>query len=216
MYPFVNIHTHSISGNESSIVNLDYNDQTTDNIRYSFGLHPWHIGKINEQEVINKLENYCSTQSIVAVGEIGLDRSISTELELQKHFFTIQLNIAKQFSLPVIIHAVKANSDLLHIRKQQADSTTWILHGFKGSIQDANKFIDKNCYISFGGNLLSNSKLQALIKQLPIDRIFFETDDSNISIVDVYNKAATILQIDESMLKQQIYSNLKQVFKSNE
>ncbi len=215
MYPFVNIHTHRIVSNEQAIVNLNYNDKPLDNILYSFGLHPWHIGNVNEQAIINKLESYCASRQIIAVGEIGLDRSISASLELQKHFFVKQLNIAKKYAMPVIIHGVRANADLLQILKEYGNSNSWILHGFKGSLQDANQFINKNCYISFGSNLLINSKLQILMQQIPIDRIFLETDDANTLILDIYNKAATILQVDESNLKQQVYSNFIQVFKSD-
>ncbi len=216
MYPFVNIHTHRIAANEQAIVNLNYDDKPVDNILYSFGLHPWHIGNVDEQAIINKLESYCSSMQIIAVGEIGLDRSISTSLELQKHFFVKQLNIAKKYAMPVIIHGVRANADLLQILKEYGNSNSWILHGFRGSIQDANQFINKNCYISFGSNLLISSKLQLLMQQISVDKIFLETDDVSVLISDVYSKAASVLQIDKSKLKQQVYSNFKQVFKSNE
>ncbi len=212
MLPFINIHTHKIVRNELAIVNLNYDGQIVENISYSFGLHPWDIGKVVENEIVAKVENYCKSKKIVAIGEIGLDRAIETELDLQKRCFINQLEIAAKYKLPVIIHAVRSNADLLQIRKQQRNSPAWILHGFRGSVQDANQFINKNCYLSFGEALLHNKKLQKVLQQINIGNIFLETDNSNISISEVYSKAANLLNINLEDLKQQLYSNFIKVF----
>ncbi len=216
MYPFINIHTHKISPAELSIVNLKHDDIILDNKCYSFGIHPWEIGKIDEPKHIEILNTLCGEKKIIAVGEIGLDRAIKTSLELQKTVFTQQLDIAGKHGLPVIIHGVRANSDLLQVRKNQKAITTWIIHGFKGRYQDALQLMNKQCFISIGASLLTNSKMQKLIKQLPINSIFFETDDANISIEKVYSKASELLNLDISKLKEQIYSNFKKVFLEND
>ncbi len=212
MLPFINIHTHKIARNELSIVNLNYDEKIVENISYSFGLHPWDIGKVSENEVVEKLENYSKSKKIVAIGEIGLDRAIETVLDLQKKYFIDQLEIAEKYKLPVIIHAVRSNADLLQIRKQQRNSSAWILHGFRGSSQDARQFINKNCYLSFGEALLYNKKLQKVLQQINIGNIFLETDNSSILISEVYNKAANLLNINLEDLKQQLYSNFIKVF----
>ncbi len=209
---FINIHTHSINVGELSVVNLDYNDNLQEGIKYSYGLHPWDVGKVDENKVIKYLDYLCANNMIIAVGEIGIDRAISTDINLQKEYFVKQLQIAEKYNLPVIVHAVKANSDLLQIKKQQANSGKWILHAFKGSLQDATQLINKQCLISFGKRIENDKKLQFVLKNIPIEKVFFETDNSDIKIDSVYNFAAQILGINIVELQKQIYLNFKKVF----
>ncbi len=197
-------------------MNLEYNDSLHDNVAYSYGLHPWDINKVAENEVITRLEYLCKSKQIIAVGEIGIDRAIDTEPELQKHYFIKQANIADKYNMPIIVHAVKANSDLLQIKKQSKKNNKWILHAFNGSIQDAMQLINKQCFISFGERLAGSKKLQILLRNIPIEKVFFETDNSNITINQVYDTASQILGIGIDDLREQIFFNFKKVFKIDE
>ncbi len=212
MVPFVNIHTHRIKEHELSIVNMSFDDKLNENVYYSFGIHPWYIGKIDELEYLKKLNNLCAKKKIIAIGEIGIDKAIETSLNKQKEIFFKQLDFAQIYKLPVIIHNVRANSNFLQIRKTQKNQTPWILHGFVGSTQDAIQFVNKHCFISFGKYLFTSKKLQLVINQIPLENIFFETDDSDISIEEIYKEASQLLKINIENLKKRIYSNFNIVF----
>lgn len=212
MPEFINIHTHKPSKEGISIFNVPLSGAWPEHQYMSFGLHPWEIGKVDENQVLEKLKTLCQEKKIVAVGEIGLDRAINRPLEIQKEIFIKQLEIANEFSLPVIIHSVRANSDLLQIKKGQKIETPWIFHGFKGSLQEACQLIDKQCFLSFGTALLRHKKTQDVLKNIPLEKVFFETDDADEKITTIYEKSAEILDICTAELKGEIYSNFISVF----
>ena len=213
MADYVNIHTHKNSADAIEVVNLSGSNGGACGRYFSFGLHPWDIGKLDEEGLIAKLERLCKEKKVIAVGEIGLDRVIKTSIEKQKGYFLKQVEIANTCSLPVIIHSVRSNSDLLQIKKSLKSSTPWIFHGFKGNIQEVSQLIDKECLLSFGKSILQNEKVQEVLKSISLDSVFFETDDSDEKISTIYEKAAEILDICNQELKEKIYSNFIRIFK---
>ena len=119
MYKFVNIHTHKESELGISIFNAPLLEAWSSYKYLSFGLHPWEIEKVPCEEYYSLIRKICKRELLVAIGEIGLDRAISTPLEIQKEVFIRQLEIAEEYKLPVIIHSVRTNSDLLQIKRKQ-------------------------------------------------------------------------------------------------
>lgn len=212
MSKFINIHTHQSKTNGIEIINAPARDNWLPGKLYSYGLHPWDIDKLDEEKEINKLETLCEKKKIVAVGEIGLDRVIDTPLDKQKEVFLRQLGIAERYSFPVILHSVKTNSDLLSIRKKRKKAGVWIFHGFRGSEQEALQLTDNECCLSFGKAILDNQKNQEVLMQVPLEKVFFETDDSDEEIENIYQKAAEILQISIGELTGKIYSNFIKIF----
>jgi TatD DNase family protein len=213
MPKFINIHTHQPSKEGISIFNMSLSEVWSNHQYASFGFHPWEIGKMNENEVLKKLKALCLEKKIIAVGEIGLDRAINTPLEIQKEIFIKQLELANEFSLPVIIHSVRSNSDLLQIKKRQKSEIPWIFHGFRGSQQEALQLVDKQCFLSFGKAVLHHKNTQEVLKNVALDFVFLETDDSDEKITTIYEKAAEILDICIDDLKEKLHSNFIKVFK---
>ncbi len=212
MVPFINIHTHKPDSEHLSILNVIFNSIWPENKYYSCGIHPWKIDKSLIDSNLEQLINYCEQKKLLAIGEIGLDRTIQTPIETQKEVFIKQVQIANQYNLPIIIHCVKAWSDLLSIRKNTKKSTPWIFHGYTGNLQTANQLINAGCYFSFGSKLLVNHKVQAIFKQVPINHIFLETDDSDTKIEDIYQKAAELYDICIEELKSNLYQNFITIF----
>jgi TatD DNase family protein len=105
---------------------------------------------------------------------------------------------------------VRAYSDFLQILKQFKH--TYIFHGFNANHTIAKNLITHNAYLSFGNELLKNTKLQQTFKQLPLNKIFFETDDSSINVKDIYIFAAKLLNVELLKLQEHIQSNFKEVF----
>ena len=212
MIPYIDIHTHvKASKNNIAIYNLGRSEKS--GMKYcSYGIHPWNLEKDTVEDQLKLLQSYCKKGSIIAVGEIGIDRAIKTSLELQLDIFKRQLLIAELHNLPVIIHCVKAWADMLEIRKQSDNKLPWIFHGFNSNEQVALKLIDKGCYLSFGHKLLSNKKIQNVFVSIPIERLFLETDSADEKIENIYKKAAELRHICIDYLKEQIHKNFNNIF----
>ena len=89
-----------------------------------------------------------------------------------------------------------------------------IVHGFNNNEQIAKELIKNGFYLSFGKALLQeNSNATKAIQLSSIDSIFLETDDADISIKAIFEVASKLLNIEEPLLVQHIYSNFKKVFK---
>ena len=211
MPQFINIHTHKSENEGISILNINSYSRTDGNY-LSYGIHPWDIGKIDEQLYLSQLETLCIQKKIIAIGEIGLDRSIQTKLSSQKEVLFKQLDLAAKYQMPVILHSVKTNYDLLAIKKQSKSNLDWIFHGFRGSEQEALQLIKNQCYLSFGKALMYDKKNQHVLKNVPLDWVFFETDNSDEKIENIYQKAAEIIPIFVDDLKEKIFSNFIKVF----
>ncbi len=206
MYQYIDVHTHkTASENIFEIINSKNIEEKG---YFSVGIHPWRIG--TSEPDYSKIYELANKPNILAIGEIGIDRSINTNIELQKQVFLKQLQLAKEINLPVIIHCVRAYSDFQQIINSYP--YTYIFHGFNANLTIANYFISNGGYLSFGKQLLTNKKLQNAFKELSVYNIFFETDENDISIKDIYIFAAKLLNISLSELQEMIQSNFKKVF----
>jgi len=210
----INIHTHNIAKSEYAIFNLSVGIKgyNTTNSFFSLGIHPWHINKKIISFLWDEFLFYTNNKNCIAIGEIGFDTFSKASLELQKYIFIKQASFAENNDLPIIIHCVKSYDKILQMRKI-FNKTPWIIHDFTGNIELALQLIKKNIYISLGKNFLKKtSKIQKILPLLPTDKIFFETDNSILSIDTIYKKAEKILRIDEKDLEIIVLNNFKTVF----
>lgn len=151
--------------------------QQNDMLSVALGLHPVFIEQHQESD-LDLLDTQLGLAEVVAVGEIGLDYFIKTlDKKQQIYFFAQQLELAKKYSLPVILHVRKAHDEVLQMLKK-ITVKGGIVHAFNGSIQHARKYIELGFKLGFGGTLTYENahKIHALAKQLPIDSIVLETD----------------------------------------
>ncbi|GAF03522.1 TatD family hydrolase [Saccharicrinis fermentans] len=217
---FFDCHTHHYSvGDHVSVINYDPGDPIFRTVRLpicSCGIHPWYIHAYKIDNDLAQIESLCLHQKIVAIGECGLDKN-TDDLELQKCVFERQIRLSERYELPLIIHSVKTHHIISEIRKRSKSKQPWIVHGYKGSIEMAQQFVKQNIFISFGENLLSHGhKFEMLLQQVNMDFVLFESDDSHISIVDVYEQAARLLCLDVRWLEKKIEMNFNTVFGCNE
>jgi len=215
---FVNIHTHR-DAKDGSIqlinhpVQKDFPEKP--NAIYSVGLHPWDLEKLDMEKMLQQLAHLSENKNVLAIGECGLDRAIDTDFEFQKRIFRQQIELAEKKGKPLILHVVKSYPDLIHIRKNFPTPTPWILHGFNGNLQTARQLIDHDLYFSFGPQLLkSHQKLLESIRQIPTEKLFFETDDSSEKIETIYNFAAPILGLTVDKLKEMVFNNYQRIFEN--
>ena len=173
-------------GNVSHIINVSYDmDSSYKTVKlcdkYDFcygavGVHPHDADSVTNKDydVLRKLSQH---KKIVAIGETGLDYYYdNSEREKQKEEFANHLDLAKELSLPVIIHEREAVKDALDI--VLAKSNTGVFHCYSGSVETAKILLNKGYYISFAGPVtFKNAKhVKEVAKYVPKDRFLIETD----------------------------------------
>jgi len=189
--------------------NLNYIDEKSGNY-FSIGIHPKDISNITAS-CLKLVDKHLAKPNVLAIGEIGLDK-LYPDYEKQKTLFKSLIRISDNHCKPVIIHSVKASSDILHYRKNHIKNP-WIIHGFRGKWKLCKQFLNSNCHVSFGAYLATaTSNFTEVIKKVPLDHIFFETDDSNIKISDIYKEFAKIRNISLNLLKVQVTENIIRTF----
>lgn len=208
----INLHTHHPCSNAKdvlSIVNCYPMDNSFNFPFYSIGIHPWFIDEKNIKKHLNQLRNHLNFTNCLALGECGLDKKIDISMECQKKVFIAQLLLAEEFKKPVILHCVSAFQEILEIKKVYKIKVPMLIHGFSKKLELAKSLIQHGFYLSFGKHLLVNNQLEEVLKSVPVSRIFLETDASEISIENIYNKAEEILKVN---IQEQIEENFKNIF----
>ncbi len=218
---FIDIHTHQLSiTNKESVYNIfvqEYNLSDYSEKKYcSIGLHPYHLSlpiaiDYCLQEILpNALQ---ASKNIIAIGETGLDRVITTDFELQKAVFQRHIQLAEQLQKPLIIHCVRAYSDMLAILKKEKPQQKWIFHGFQANEVQLKEFLRySNTYFSFGAALLHRPAVQKLFQLTPLERCFLETDDKDLPIEAIYVQAAVLKNCELTILKENIFNNFTTIF----
>lgn len=145
------------------------------NIYACIGLHPEDLVKD-----YTKLEKYIvdnsNNKKLVAIGEIGLDYYYTKENKQEQiELFEYQLSLAEKYGLPVVVHSREATLDTINSLKKF--KVKGAIHCFSGSLETANILINMGFYIGIGGVMtFKNSKIDTIIKEIPLDRIILETD----------------------------------------
>ena len=215
--PYVDIHTHhlqSVSKEIIKVFNYFPGQEIYDVQLGSIGLHPWYINENYADEIKALEKTFQQHQNLIAIGEIGLDKVTKVDFELQKEVFQLQLDIAEKFNIPVIIHCVKAYSELLSIRKKKKNPTPWIFQGYNSSADMALKIAETGAFLSFGEFIFrENTKAFEAFKAVPVDHLFLETDEQMLYDIDeIYSRAAELKGMDETHLKEQLYENYNTIF----
>lgn len=146
----------------------------------ALGLHPIVVEHHDEQSLA-QLESALAAKpdKLVAVGEIGLDLyRENPQFERQQYLLDAQLQLAKRHDLPVILHSRRTHDKLAVHLKRHALARTGVVHGFSGSLQQAERFIQLGYKIGVGGTITypRASKTRAVMAQLPLDALLLETD----------------------------------------
>jgi Mg-dependent DNase len=174
--------------------------------RFSLGIHPWTAKEQLLSENLRFIEENAVYDCIKAIGECGLDKLTATDWELQMRAFRSQAVIGEKVQKPLIIHCVKAQDELLAIKKEIEPKQAWIFHGFRGKPQQMEQLIDHGLYLSFGP--LYNEET---LRQTPLDRFFLDTDNKDATIRQVYKLVAETLQMNEEELIRRMEENYNKV-----
>jgi TatD DNase family protein len=209
----VNLHTHfKLPGNQKGLLNhpVQMVFHPEPDQYYSAGLHPWYLNESMNKEWLSDLEKLATHPQVLAIGECGLDRSIEISPEQQKTSFLKQVEIAEYFHKPLILHAVRTYSDLLQVKKARSGTVSWILHGYTGNPETTRQLIDQDFYFSFGAALLRNQeKLNQSLHEIPLNRLFFETDETIVPIESIYIFASSVIGLSLTELEEIISRNFR-------
>ena len=213
---FINIHTHSISGNSNvlEIVNQYPNSFKETENYFSIGIHPWYINEDSWKEELKIIEAKLQLKNCLALGECGLDKRRETPLEFQMEVFESQLLLAEKHKMPVIIHCVAAFQELIALKQKLKITIPLVIHGFSKSQELADQLVKQGFYISFGKYLIKNPELESVFLSIPNDRFFLETDTIEEEIEQVYDLAAKYKKIDVVTLQQIVTKNFNTVFEN--
>jgi TatD DNase family protein len=161
---------------------------------YGLGIHPMCTPRAGDADLAalhDALARQRDDPRLVAVGEIGLDHFVpGLDRAKQERFYVAQLELAKAFGLPVLVHVRRSADSLLkHLRRIRVQG---IAHAFNGSEQQAGVFIDLGFKLGFGGAMTFDRALQIrrLAQAVPDDAIVLETDSPDIPPHWLYRTAA--------------------------
>lgn len=162
---------------------------------YALGIHPLYTGRAGDGDVAlleEMLAQHHTDPRLVAIGEIGLDYFVpGLDPGRQERFYRAQLQLARRFDLPVILH-VRRSADKLLKGLREIPVQGGIAHAFNGSLQQAQMFIDMGFKLGFGGAMTYDRALQLrrLAAALPLDALVLETDAPDIPPHWLYTPAA--------------------------
>ena len=149
-----------------------------DYIYAAVGSHPDVADEVNE-EVIAEYRQLClNNPKVKAIGEIGLDYHYEDiPRDIQMKAFRMQMELARELKLPVIVHERDAHEDGMAVVRDFSD-VTGVFHCYSGSAEMARQLVDKGWYIGFTGVLTFKNARKAVevAASIPLDRIVLETD----------------------------------------
>jgi len=143
----------------------------------AYGLHPMFLDR-HEPEHLGQLRTWLERENPVAVGECGLDFHVSgLDPDAQRAYFKGQLELAREFDLPVIVHARRALDDVLAAIRRSGVSRG-VVHSFSGSLQQAERLWDLGFSLGIGGPVTHERarRLRGIVAAMPIEFLLLETD----------------------------------------
>ncbi|TMP52299.1 hydrolase [Pseudoalteromonas sp. S201] len=192
------------------------------------GLHPYFLEQ-HQQSHLESLFNFAKANKtqLVAIGECGLDRSISN-LEKQTFLFEQQIALANELDLPLIVHHRQSHDLIAQSFKRCRPKNGGVLHAFSGSIQQAHYYIKQGFKLGVGGVITYGraAKTRAVIAKLEPQHLVLETDSPSMPLSGYQGEINTPLHIpnvfdalyglkpnsDKFQLAEQLYDSCSDVF----
>lgn len=205
-----NAHTHHFREGEIGIVQLSKHDNSVLPPYFSVGIHPENAASILTDEfdwIIEMIQH----PGCLALGEIGLDTRY-TNTQTQEKSYILQLEIAKKYNKPVILHCVNSWERCKFLHQKHAATTPLIFHGFNKTriIKQVLEYVPS--VISLGSSLQTNKSLQDTVQQIPLNRILLETDNQPDELKENYRLLAELKNISLQTLINELSQNAKHIF----
>ena len=199
-----------------------------DNMFLMMGLHPTHV-KDNYLEELEHVKEQLASRKFVAIGEIGIDLFWDqSRLKEQQDMFRSQIQLAKQYELPIVIHCRDAFDEVFEILEEEKGPDLFgIFHCFTGTLEQAQLAISYNMKLGIGGVVtFKNGKIDQFLNQIDLTHIVLETDAPYLSpvpyrgkrnessyILNVLEKLSDIYGVSNDYIAEITTKNSKSVFK---
>jgi TatD DNase family protein len=160
--------------------------ESHDGVYFALGCHPFFLHS-NSLESLMDLNDRLKDRPAhcVAIGECGLDSMITVSQALQERCFDIQIELAMQYQLPLIIHSRKSHSRVIAMLKQRKYQGSGVIHAFSGSYEQAIQFIDLGFKLGVGGVITypRANKTRNAIARVALEDLVLETDAPDMPIL---------------------------------
>ena len=188
----------------------------TNGLYATVGFHPHHCRNLLEntnkqisvsqqiQNIKAELIKLVKNKKVVAIGESGLDyfvyqrtkyknAEITSELKkTQKELFGMQIQLAKEINLPMIIHNREAGEEILdtidHFCKIDGHYPRGMFHCISGNKNYLAKVLEMGFYIGVDGNITYNEKIKGLARLIPLNKLLIETDSPYLTPEPIRSK----------------------------
>jgi len=152
---------------------------------FSVGLHPWWLDSAKGHDWEGSLVELLQDPKCVALGECGLDKLIDTPMAEQEQYLVRQLDLARDWNKPVILHCVKAHNSLIRLLKQHTLPKGGVVHAFTGSTEIAKTYWKMGFRLGVGGSITypRAKKTRAAVAALPEQALLLETDAPDMPLV---------------------------------
>ena len=197
-----------------------------DLIYSAVGIHPQNILDEDTKGYLNILEEFTKNEKTIMISEIGLDmQPDSPDINLQKEFFSNQINIARKSNLPIAFHVRNAEKEAIDlITSENIKDIKSVAHYFVGNYEYAKKLLDNNCYISIAKPFLRDEILAEVISKLPLEKLVIETDSypqyfkknrmrwtEPKDLILIVNKLSEIFDVNKSKITDELNKNAKKI-----
>ena len=154
-------------------------------LSFALGLHPYFLNEYHPAQLVllDKLIEQHANE-VLAVGEIGLDFAIEQAPGLQVQVFEQQLQLAKSWGLPVILHHRKSHNEIVRLLKKHQFSNGGVVHAYSGSYQQAKAYVDMGFCLGVGGTITypRAAKTADAFRKLPLSALLLETDAPDMPV----------------------------------
>ncbi|MCM8872416.1 MAG: TatD family hydrolase [Paludibacteraceae bacterium] len=214
--PYIDIHTHDGTDEENvtKVVCLSHDDEAVAEGLFCTAVHPWALDDeaMDIDRAMAAVKRKAAADNMAAVGETGIDRTHKDTVERQTEAFRRHIALAEELRKPLIIHSVRATSDILALHKALKPTQAWVMHGFNGNEQEIRQLTDASICISAGEAIMHDERhITKALHCIPTDRLFLETDTWDGSIRTIYERAAELLKTDEEALREIIFANFARI-----
>jgi len=192
----------------------------------AYGLHPLMLDRHRDEHLV-QLEEWLQHGDAVAVGECGLDYYVEDlDRDLQQHYFDAQLQLAKRFDLPLILHARRAVEDVT-LALRRVGGLRGVVHSFSGSEEQARQLFELGFCIGIGGPVTYERarRIRRVVTDMPIEHLLLETDSPDqpccghqgqrnepAMMREVLRVVAALRGISEQECAEQTTANARRVF----
>ena len=197
------------------------------NIFLMMGLHPTHV-KDNYLVELQHVEEELAKRKFVAIGEIGIDLYWDkTHLPQQQDAFRKQIQLAKRYKLPIVIHCREAFDEIFEILEEEKSADLFgIFHCFSGTYEQALQAISYNMKLGIGGVVtFKNGKIDQFLNQISLEHIVLETDSPYLApvpfrgkrnessyLVNIINKLSEIYNLPQGEIARITTENSRVIF----